>query len=182
MHADELKSPVAKCCPHWEVNPGTYTFMSKCMLLPELIPLVAGSLSLLDLYVVMLYKRQSLPRPGWGEGYLRMGYPLARTQWGTPPPPPPPSQGRNGVQLPWSGQVTLGEVMPRAVHILQFTAGGLSRLNLILGNTDERFQRPPPPPLGVQNQKFHFQNSPSLLWFIAFRKRVTTFYGQDDKG
>ena len=51
------KNPKAKCYDHLEVNPGTdfpLTFMS-CMPLAELIPLFAGSLSLLDPYVVMLY-------------------------------------------------------------------------------------------------------------------------------
>ena len=52
----ELKNPGAKWYINWEVNPGTdfpLTFMS-CMLLSQLIPLSAGNLSPLDLYVVML--------------------------------------------------------------------------------------------------------------------------------
>ena len=43
----------------------------------------------------------------------RMGCPLGRSGWGTPPPNPP-------------GQVTLGQVMLRAVRLWQFLAGGLS--------------------------------------------------------
>ena len=42
-------------------------------------------------------------RSGWGT-------PLARSEWGPPPP----------------GQVTLEQVMPRAVRLLRFSAGGLS--------------------------------------------------------
>ena len=45
------KNPVAEFYPHWEVNPGSVTFKS-CMLLSELIPLSAESLSP---YVVMFY-------------------------------------------------------------------------------------------------------------------------------
>ena len=48
-----LKSP-AKCYPYWEVNPRLLTLLP-CMLLSELIPLFAGSLSPLDPYIVMLY-------------------------------------------------------------------------------------------------------------------------------
>ena len=39
---------------HWEVTTGPLTLLP-CMLLSELIPLFAGSLSSLDPYVVMLY-------------------------------------------------------------------------------------------------------------------------------
>ena len=45
---ENKKKSVAKCYVHWEVNPGPLTLVP-CMLLSELIPLFAESLSPLDL-------------------------------------------------------------------------------------------------------------------------------------
>ena len=50
--------------------------------------------------------------PGGGHG----GVPPARQDSGPPPPPP--------------GQVMLGQVMPREVRLLQFSAGGMSCFNV----------------------------------------------------
>ena len=53
----ELKNPVAKCYPHWRVNPITdfpLPFMF-CMLPSELILLFAGSLNAVDPCEVMFY-------------------------------------------------------------------------------------------------------------------------------
>ena len=50
-HERTKKNP--KCCPHWEVNPGSSDF-KVLNATPQSIPLCAGSFSPLDSYVVML--------------------------------------------------------------------------------------------------------------------------------
>ena len=74
--------------------------------------------------------RTSVP----GRGYPGMGYPPARSGQGTPPGQdrvPPLQPGQDGV--PPASRIGLpppppGKVMPQAVCLLRFTAGGLSCL------------------------------------------------------
>ena len=95
---------------------------------------------------------QGTPQPGLGytpcQGTLQSGQNSV---------PPPPSQVRTGVPPlarsgwdipPSPGHVTLEQVMPRAVRLLRFPAGGLSCFHAVFGKnwSNNRLAAPAPPP------------------------------------
>ena len=129
-------------------------FLAFCFLLPASegsegkvfswsVHIFGGGGGLPHLHPIILHLTYVLsrgyPSPRWEGGTLGLGYPPGwdRTgappwtgqDWGIPPEPGllyPPPPARTGVPTLPPGQVTLGQVTPRAVRLLWFPAEGLS--------------------------------------------------------